>query len=74
MSDRYEFQIKGHLDLDWDVWFTGFTFTHQPDGTTLLCGPVIDQPALHGLLKRIDQLGWTLLRVERVETEQHDDE
>ncbi len=74
MSAKYEIHIKGHLDTDWMEWFAGFTFTHQPDGTTLLKGLVSDQPALYGLLMRINQLGLSLLRVEQMNMEVHDDE
>jgi hypothetical protein len=74
MNERYEIQIKGHLDSDWYEWFSGFAFAHQPDGTTLLQGQVNDQPALHGLLMRINQLGLPLLRVERINSQVDDDE
>lgn len=73
MNGRYEIQIKGHLDSDWREWFAGFTFTHQPDGTTLLQGRVSDQPALHGVLMRINQLGLHLLRVEQINLEVDDE-
>ena len=66
MTDRYEIQIAGHLDLRWDDWFEGFSLTHQQDGTTLLTGSVRDQPALFGLLMRVNQLGLPLLRVEKM--------
>ena len=69
MSSSYEFQLKGHLDSEWTEWFAGFTLTHQPDGTTLLRGLISDQPALHGLLLRINQLGLPLVRVEQVNLE-----
>lgn len=74
MTAEYEIQIKGHLDLEWDEWFSGFTFTHRPDGTTLLRGRVIDQPALHALLERINQLGLPLVRVEEMKPEELNDE
>lgn len=73
MNEQYEIQIKGHLDFDWQTWFTGLTITHQPDGTTLLQGQVSDQPALHGLLTRINQLGLTLIRVEQIDMEVSDE-
>ena len=69
MSEFYEIHIKGHLDLDWKEWFSGFTMNHQPDGTTILSGLVTDQPALHGLLMRINQLGLPLIRVEKIDME-----
>ena len=73
MNERYEITIKGYLDLEWDEWFPGFTISHQPQGTTLLSGTVTDQPALHGLLMRISQLGLTLLNVEQLDTEVQDE-
>lgn len=73
MTSTYEIQIKGHLDSEWVDWFTGFNLTHQSDGTTLLQGVVSDQPALHGLLMRINQLGLTLIRVEQIHLEGNDE-
>ena len=49
--------------------FEGFSLAHLPDGTTLLRGEVVDQPALQGILMRISSLGWTLLRVEQIKKE-----
>jgi hypothetical protein len=57
----YEIRIKGHLDDEWVDWFESLTITLKEDGTTLLTGPVIDQAALHGLLKKIRDLGLTLI-------------
>ena len=48
----YEIRIKGHLDHQWTDWFGGLTITLEEDGDTLLTGPVVDQAALHGLLKK----------------------
>jgi len=62
---RYEIRIEGHLDARWADRFDGLTFTHESDGTTILSGPVIDQAALHGLLKRVRDLGMPLLSVIR---------
>lgn len=67
MTDTYQIRIKGHLDSSWTDWFDGFTFDHQPDGTTILTGPVADQPALHSMLTRINGLGLPLLLVEQIE-------
>jgi len=66
MTEAFEIVIKGHVDREWDELFEGFRFEHLPDGTTLLRGNVVDQPALQGVLMRIGTLGWTLLRVEQV--------
>ena len=62
-SGLYEIRIKGHLDDRWTDWFEGLTITLEEDGETLLTGPVVDQAALHGLLKRIRDLGMPLLSV-----------
>ncbi len=61
----YEIRIEGHLDREWSDWFEGLTVTPKEDGTTLLSGPVADQAALHGLLRRIRDLGVPLLSVAR---------
>ena len=59
----YEIRLKGHIADRWAEWFEGLTITLEEDGTTLLTGPVVDQAALHGLLKRVRDLGITLLSV-----------
>ncbi len=64
----YEIRIKGHLDSQWSDWFEGLAITLEENGDTLLTGPVIDQAALHGLLKKIRDLGIPLISVNRVET------
>jgi len=65
-TDRYEIRLEGQLDQRWTDWFEGFTLTNESDGTTTLTGHVIDQAALHGLLRRISDLGVTLLSVNTV--------
>ena len=69
MAHTYRICIKGHLDPSWADWFDGFTLSHQPDGTTLLIGSVSDQPALHGLLARINSLGLSLILVEQLDVD-----
>ena len=59
----YEIRLKGHLGSQWTDWFGGLTITLEDNGDTLLTGPVIDQAALHGLLKKVRDLGMTLLSV-----------
>lgn len=73
MTDQYEIHLKGHLDREWEDWFAGFSLSHRANGTTVLSGPIDDQPALHGLLARINQLGLSLLKVERVNQEEDHD-
>jgi hypothetical protein len=59
----YEIRIKGHLDMRWSEWFEGLTITLEDNGDTLLTGPVVDQAALHRLLRKVRDLGMTLLSV-----------
>lgn len=63
----YVIRIKGHLDDKWADWFEGLTITLEEDGDTLLTGPVEDQAALHGWLKKVRDLGIPLVSVNRVE-------
>jgi len=68
----YKIRIKGHLGPEWSDWFEGMTVTLEEDGTTLLTGPVVDQAALHGLLKKVRDLGMPLVSVCPVEHRQAD--
>ena len=68
----YQIRLKGHLGSQWTDWFGGLTVTLEDNGDTLLTGPVIDQAALHGLLKKVRDLGLPLLSVNRVEHSQAD--
>src|SRR5437762_514448 len=62
----YQIRIKGHLGPEWTDWFGGLTITLEDNGDTLLTGLVTDQAALHGLLKRVRDLGTPLISVNRV--------
>ncbi len=68
----YEIRLKGYLDDRWAAWFEGLTLTREDNGETLLTGPVVDQAALHGLLRRVRDLGVPLLSVTRVRPNQAD--
>jgi hypothetical protein len=68
----YRIRIRGHLSRQWDDWFGGMTITLEDNGDTLLIGPVADQAALHGLLRRVRDLGIPLLSVSPLETIQTD--
>ena len=59
----YQIRIRGHLDSRWSTWLGGLSMIHEKDGSTVLTGPVTDQPALHGLLIMIRDLGLPLLSV-----------
>ena len=71
-SERYEIRIKGHLDDRWAAWFGGLTLTREDNGETLLAGAVVDQAALHGLLRKVRDLGMPLLSVTCVRPGQAD--
>ena len=62
----YEIRIKGHLGHLWADWFDDLTITLEDNGNTLLSGPVVDQAALHGLLKKVRDLGMPLLSVTQI--------
>ncbi len=59
----YQIRVAGHLDQQWTDWFEGLTITLEDSGETLLTGPVVDQAALHGLLKKVRDLGIPLLSI-----------
>jgi hypothetical protein len=71
-TQLYEIRLKGQLDARWMMWFDGLTITLEEDGSTLLTGPVVDQAALHGLLKRVRDLGIPLISVSPYEPSQAD--
>ena len=62
-QEFYRITVKGHLNPNWTDWFDGLTITPLPNGTTVISGPVVDQAALHGLLKKIRDLGMLLISV-----------
>jgi hypothetical protein len=68
----YQIRVKSHLDSDWTEWFEGLTITLEEDGDMLLTGLVVDQAALHGLLKKVRDLGMPLVSVNPVEPDQPD--
>ena len=62
----YQIRIRGHLGRHWADWFGVLTITQEENGDTLLTGPVVDQAALHGLLRQVRDLGTPLLSVIRL--------
>ena len=65
--DGYEVRLQGHLDARWATWFDGLSLTLENDGTTVIRGPISDQAALHGLLRKVNDLGLPLISVTRTE-------
>ena len=68
----YEIRLKGHLDAQWAPWFDDLTITLEENGDTLLSGPVADQAALHGVLKKVRDLGMPLLSVVPIQTPRYE--
>jgi hypothetical protein len=68
----YQIRIQGHLGSQWTEWFGGLALTLEDNGDTLLTGPVADQAALHGLLKRVRDLGIPLISVSPVDADDTD--
>ena len=62
-TTRYEICLRGHLSDRWATWFDGLTITLTDDGNTMLSGNIIDQAALHGVFKKIRNLGLTIISV-----------
>lgn len=63
----YQIRVRGHLDSQWTDWFEGLSITLEENGDTLLSGPVVDQAALHGLLKKVRDMGMSLVSVNQVQ-------
>ncbi|MBA2677707.1 MAG: SDR family oxidoreductase [Ktedonobacteraceae bacterium] len=68
----YQIRIKGHLGSAWTDWFSGLTITTLDNGETLLTGPVVDQAALHGLLRKVRDVAMPLVSVIRVKPDPAD--
>ena len=65
--EQYEIRLKGYLDARWSAWLDGLSLSHEADGTTLIAGPITDQAALHGVLRKVRDLGLPLLAVMAVD-------
>jgi hypothetical protein len=66
-AEHYEIRLRGHLETRWAAWFEGMTLDHERDGSTILSGQVVDQAALHGLLRKLRDTGLPLISVIAVE-------
>lgn len=66
---QYEIKVAGHLDARWETWFDGLHLVPTDDGTTVLRGPIVDQPALHGVLQKLRDLGIPLISLTQLPTQ-----
>ena len=64
----YQIKIEGHLGSQWSEWLENLTITRDEDGNTLLTGPVVDDAALHGILKKVRDLGLPLISFNQMES------
>jgi hypothetical protein len=67
-ATAYQIRVKGHLNQQWTDWFEGLTITLEDNGDTLLTGPVADQAALFGVLKKVRDSGMPLISVNRLQS------
>lgn len=68
----YQIRLEGHLGKQWMDWFDGLTITLADNGDTLLTGPLVDQAALHGLLKKVRDLGLPLISVIQIPAQEEE--
>ena len=69
-NQNYQIRIKGHLGAQWSEWFNGMTITLENNGDTLLTGIITDQSELHGLLKKIRDLGMPLISIAEINSDE----
>ena len=68
----YQIRLEGHLGQQWTAWFESLTITLEASGDTLLTGPVVDQAALYGLLRKVRDVGMALVSLNRLTPGQTD--
>ena len=66
----WEIRVRGHLAGDWRDWLDGLEITSQAEGNTVLCGAIVDQAALMGILNKLNRLNVTLLSLRQVGAEE----
>ncbi len=69
-AGRYEIRVEGRLEARWAAWFDGMALRSDSDGTTTIHGPVLDQAALHGLLRKLHDVGLPLISVTQLQPDQ----
>ncbi len=65
-AEWYKIQVEGQFNVFWPDWFEGWTITPLPDGNTLLTGPVVDQPALHGLIACLRDMNLKIISLQKI--------
>jgi hypothetical protein len=66
---QYEIRVTGHLSSRWEAWFDGLSLTRADDGTTIIGGEIVDQSALHGVLRKLRDIGIPLISVTQLQSE-----
>jgi hypothetical protein len=66
---QYEIRVTGHLSSRWEAWFDGLSLTRADDGTTIMGGEIVDQSALHGVLRKLRDIGIPLISVTQLQSE-----
>ncbi|MGH3154546.1 MAG: hypothetical protein ACRDOB_28010 [Streptosporangiaceae bacterium] len=66
LNSRYEIRVKGILDARWTAWFGDLEVSSDGE-QTVICGPVADRAALHGLLTKVRDLGLFLISVRHLD-------
>ena len=66
----YQIKLKGQLGNEWAEWFGGLSITLDADGNMLMISPALDQAALHGLIKKVRDLGLALISINPIESDQ----
>lgn len=62
---RYEVRVEDVLEDRWSEWFEGLE-VERVGSETILSGTLRDQPALHGVLDKVRDLGLSVIAVRRL--------
>lgn len=66
---KYHVRIQGELGKEWVDWFGETAISREDAGVTLLTCDLPDQAALHGLLRKLQGLGMSLISINRIDDE-----
>ena len=73
-APQYEVRVEGHLGTRWAAWFDGLSLSLEEDGTTVIRGPLVDQAAMHGLLRTLRDIGIPLISLAPLPPDETDTE